>query len=84
MPLTYRGAILLTSADLPAVNFADLKDIQHIVAVPNVSYIFREVLVKKVIILVLTESCGPHVKIKVIVFMLKLFGKLPHKTGKTN
>ena len=37
IPLTYRGAILLASADLlQCVNFADLKDIQHILAVLNV------------------------------------------------
>ena len=84
IPLTYRGAILLASADLPAVRKLCGKVFQHIVAVPNVLDIFGVVLVKKLIILVSTESCGLHVTITVIVSMLKWCAELPPKASMMN
>ena len=77
IPLTYRAALLLASADLLAVrNLCGFKGHSAHRAVQNVLSIFQEVLERKWTTLALIETCGHHVKIAVIAYMRKWFERL--------
>ena len=82
IPLRYRGAFLLASADLPAIRkLCGFKGHSAHRAVQNASSISHEPSVRKQTTLVLTETHGLHAIIAVIVYMQRWCEKLQPKVS---